>query len=370
VNDADLLALHRQIVEIPSVSGDEAGVRDHLEALLRAHGVKTLPFGRNLVARHGTGPAVCLNSHLDTVPPCPGWTKPTHRAVVEDGRVHGLGSNDAKASVAAMVAAFLRFRSNGPAAIRLMVALVCEEETGGDGAELLVPELVRRGQKPDAAVIGEPTGLEIAVAQKGLLIVEVGRRGQPCHAAHAKALGIRNPILDLAQDLLALKNVPIGSSHPLLGEATMEPTVIAGGSARNSVPGEATCVLDMRTNPEPSHDEIVRRLRTTGADIRVISDRLRPYAIEAIAPIVGAARRARPEAQLIGSRGVSDLVFFAAAGVPSVKVGPGRTERSHTANEFVLESEVVEGARFYEKLAHAFEVLTTEEKHGSALGSW
>ena len=372
MNDRDLLEFHREIVGIPSVSHQEKVLCDFLERWLSDHGAAPVRVGNNVYALAGErGQILCLNSHFDTVNAASAWTRPPHEPHVEDGRVYGLGANDAKASVAAMVAAFLRARAAAASGgIRLMLALVCEEETGGEGAELLVPELVRRGLRPDAAVIGEPTGLDVAVAQKGLLILEVERKGRPCHAAHAKALGIRNPIVDLAADLTALKNVPLGPPHPLLGETTMEPTVIAGGSARNSVPAEATCILDLRTNPEPSHEELVARLRKSGAQIRVISDRLRPYAIEAIAPIVGAARRARPEAQLIGSRGVSDLVFFAAADVPSIKVGPGRTERSHTADEFVLESEVIEGARFYEKLARAWEVLTTEEKHGAALGSW
>jgi acetylornithine deacetylase len=372
VNDQDLLKFHREIVAIPSESHREKALCDFLERWLAEHGAVPVRAGNNVYAVAGErGPLLCFNSHFDTVDAAAGWTRPPHEPAVEGGRVFGLGSNDAKASVAAMTAAFLRWReSAATAGIRLVLALVCEEETGGEGAELLVPELVRRGLKPDAAVVGEPTGLEVAVAQKGLLIVEVERKGRACHAAHAKALGVRNPIVDLAADLLALGKVDLGPPHPLLGEATMEPTVLAAGSARNSVPGEATCILDLRTNPDRSHEDLVARLRKTGAQIRVVSDRLRPYAIEAIAPIVGAARRARPEASLIGSRGVSDLVFFAAAGVPTVKVGPGRTERSHTADEFVLESEILDGARFYERLARAWEVLMTEERHGAALGSW
>jgi acetylornithine deacetylase len=369
VNDGQLLELHREIVAIPSVSHHEKAVCDFLESWLARRGAAPIRIGNNVCALLGeTGPILALNSHFDTVDANPGWTMPPHEPHVADGKVHGLGSNDAKASVAAMTAAFLRLRDQVPrAGFRLLLALVCEEETGGDGAELVVPELVRRGLRPDAAVIGEPTGLEIAVAQKGLLIVELSRKGRACHAAHAKTLGIRNPIADLASDLVAVSRIDLGPAHPLLGEATLEPTVIAGGSARNSVPAEATCILDLRTNPSPSHEEIVTRLQATGAVIRVVSDRLRPYAIDAGSPIVEAARRARPEAPLIGSRGVSDLVFFAAAGVPCIKVGPGRTERSHTANEFVLESEILDGARFYEQLALAY--AFKGEKRGAALGS-
>jgi acetylornithine deacetylase len=352
VNDADLLALHRQIVEIPSVSGDEAAVRDHLEALLRAHGARTLPFGRNLVALHGSGPAVCLNSHLDTVPPCPGWTKPTHRAVVQDGRVHGLGSNDAKASVAAMVAAFLRLKDAGAS---VMLALTVEEETGGKGAEDLVPELQKSGRTPTAVLVGEPTGLDLVISQKGLLILELHAEGDACHAANAVKLGARNAIRSLARDLVALEGIDLGAPDPLLGPVTLEPTVVRGGSARNAVPAEASCVLDVRINSEV---DAARLIRALGDRVRVLSDRLRPRSIDPAHPLVDAIRRARPEAKLIGSSGLSDLVFF--EGIPGVKVGPGRTERSHTPDEFVLESEILEGARFYERavVEIAAEVVT------------
>src|SRR5262249_39433446 len=146
MTDTELLALHREIVEIPSISGDEAALRDRIETLLTARGAPTCRIGENLVAVWGQGPVVCLNSHLDTVPPCPGWTRPPHRAVVDEGRVHGLGSNDAKASVAAMIGAFLRLSDVvDRAGVRLMLALTVQEETGGKGAEDLVPGLRRGG---------------------------------------------------------------------------------------------------------------------------------------------------------------------------------------------------------------------------------
>jgi acetylornithine deacetylase len=346
VTDAELLALHRRIVEIPSVSGDEAALRDHLETTLRAHGCETRPFGRNLVAVRGSGPVVCLNSHLDTVPPCPGWTKPPHRAVVEGDRVHGLGANDAKASVAAMVAAFLRAAGAGGATV--LLALTVEEETGGRGAEDLVPALRRSGLVPSAVLVGEPTGLDAAIAQKGLLVLELSATGDACHAAHASTLRARNAIRSLARDVVALDGVDLGAGDPLLGPVTMEPTVARGGTARNAVPAEATCVLDVRVNPGTDPDALVERLRgAVGGEVNVLSDRLRPRSIDPKHPLVEAVRRARPEARLIGSSGLSDLVFF--DGIPGVKIGPGRTERSHTPDEFVLQSEILEGCRFYER---------------------
>ena len=343
MTDAELLELHRTIVEIPSVSGDEAHLADHLDRVLRARGAETRRFGGNLVAMRGSGPVICLYSHLDTVPPCPGWTRPPHRAVVEDGRVYGLGANDAKASVAAMVAAFLRSEGGS-----VLLALTVEEETGGRGAEELVPALRRSGLTPSAVLVGEPTGLDAAIGQKGLLILELIAQGDACHAANARALGARNAIRSLARDLVAVEGVDLGPADPLLGPVTMEPTVVRGGTARNAVPAEASCVLDVRINPGTDAAALIRTLRgAVGGEVKLLSDRLRPRGIDPAHPLVDAVRRARPEARLIGSSGLSDLVFF--EGIPGVKIGPGRTERSHTPDEFVLESEILEGARFYER---------------------
>lgn len=349
MTDAELLALHREIVEIPSISGNEAALRDRLESFLAARGASTSRIGENLVASRGRGPVVCLNSHLDTVPPCPGWTRPPHRAVVEAGRVHGLGANDAKASVAAMIGAFLRLADDAERlGIRLLLALTVEEETGGRGAEELVPGLRRAGIEPSAVIVGEPTGLDVAIGQKGLLVLELLASGRACHAAHARALGAPNAVRTLARDLVALEAVDLGPADPLLGPVTMEPTVVRGGTAKNAVPAEAACVLDVRINPSTDGTALVRRLGSAiSGELRVLSDRLRPRGIEAEHPLVKAVHRARPEARLMGSAGLSDLVFF--EGIPGVKVGPGRTERSHTPDEYVMESEILEGCRFYER---------------------
>jgi acetylornithine deacetylase len=143
--------------------------------------------------------------------------------------------------------------------------------------------------------------------------------------------------------------VDLGPAHPRLGPVTLEPTMARGGTARNMVPAEASCVLDVRTNPELAPEEIVARLRAAvSGELRVASARLRPYEIADDHPLVRAALAARPQARTFGSRGLSDLVFF--TGIPGIKVGPGSSERSHTPDEFILEEEVLEGARFYERL--------------------
>ncbi len=363
MNDAALLALHREIVATPSVSGSEAALAALLEARLAQLGFGPRRFGDNLVVTHGAGPVVCLCSHLDTVPASPQWTRDPYDVVVEDGRVYGLGSNDAKASVAAMVAAFVRLAASGPARTTRMLAFTVQEEVGGKGAETLVPALAAAGLAPEAVIIGEPTGLDVSIAQKGLLILELRAAGRACHAAHGRALGAPNALRRLARDLVALDGADAGPDHPLLGPVTVEPTVAQGGTARNTIPAAATCVLDVRTNPGEEPARLVARLAAScESELAVLSERLRPCAVDPAHPLVAAAQAARPGAALFGSRGVSDWVFF--RGVPGVKAGPGQTERSHTADEYVLLSEIVEGAAFYERAVQHYERL----RDGAARG--
>ncbi|MGD1148163.1 MAG: M20/M25/M40 family metallo-hydrolase [Thermoanaerobaculaceae bacterium] len=353
MNDAELLALHREMVAIPSISGNEGPLAEYLARRLAEAGIEARRFGNNLYAAVSRGPVVCLNSHLDTVPASPGWTRPPHEPAVAGGRVFGLGSNDAKAAAAAMTAAFLRLAAEtNELGVRVLLALSAEEEVGSRGSEALVPELGRQGLKPDVVVVGEPTGLDVATAQKGLLVLELRGKGRACHAAHGRALGADNAIRTLAHDLVALEGVDLGPADPRLGPVTIEPTVVSGGTARNMVPAEASCILDVRANPEPGPGEIVTRLRAlVSGELRVLSNRLRPYEIAEDHPLVKAALGARPGARTFGSRGLSDLVFF--SGIPGIKVGPGKSERSHTPDEYVFESEVLEGARFYERVVRA-----------------
>ncbi len=349
----DVLALHREIVEIPSVSGSEAALADALHDRLSAAGVTVERIEGSLYAECGDadGPLVLFDTHLDTVPPAAGWSRDPYRAERSDGRVYGLGSNDAKASVAAMVCAFLSV-VDAPLPFRLGLALVEGEETRSIGTERVLAWLAARGTVPAMAVLGEPTGLDIATAQKGLMVLELVAQGDACHAAHAVALGARNAARQLARDLVALDVVDLGPPHPELGPTTLEPTVVRAGEARNAVPGLATAILDVRSTPALPHEEIVARLRRTlASDVRVLSDRLRPRATPDDAPLVRAARRARPRARCFASPTLSDMALLPLEPfVPAIKCGPGETRRSHTADEFVLESELRDGEAFYRAL--------------------
>jgi acetylornithine deacetylase len=356
--EREVLSLHREIVEIPSVSGNEGNLADFLEAKLRRHGARPervgnslLTFGRDAGGSSGHKPVLLLDTHLDTVPPAPGWTRDPWKVEPAEGRIHGLGSNDAKAAVAGMVAAFLAFQEvDLPFALAL--ALVEGEETRGTGTQAVLEELARRERTLEAAVVGEPTGLDLAVSQKGLMVLELIARGTAAHAAHAAALGAVNAARLLARDLVALEGIDFGAPHEQLGPITLEPTQLRAGTARNVVPAEAAAILDVRTTPALDRAEIVRRIQQAVAgEVRVLSDRLLPRETSAQTPLVEAARRARPGARVYGSPTLSDMAFLQA---PTVKCGPGRSERSHTPDEFVLESEVLDGARFYTRLVGTY----------------
>ncbi len=362
MNDGAILDLHRDLVSIPSPSGGEEKAAAFLAARLSTAGAEVRRIGRNVCAMAGSGPVLLLDSHIDTVPAGPGWSRPPLPAVVESGRVTGLGANDAKGPVAALVGAFLRLRREPPP-LRIVLALVCDEETGGEGTETVMPWLAEQGLTPEAAIVGEPTNLDIAVAQKGLLILEIRAAGRPVHAAHARRLGAANAIRELCRDVLALESLGFPEDS-LLGPVTVEPTVIAGGSERNRTPAEAAVTLDIRSNPREDHDVLIARVRAAVAgDVRVASRRLEPRAVDPSHPLVAAARRARPAARLFGSPTLSDWVHLGP--VPAIKVGPGRSERSHAPDEFVLEEEILDGAHFYEATVRAYADL----RRGSGTGA-
>lgn len=350
----DLLAFHAELVAQRSPSHEEGAIADFVAAWLRERGAEVDRIGDNVVARAGAAgsPRLLLCSHLDTVSASEAWTRDPWAVEREDDRIYGLGSNDAKASVAAMTFAFLRvLEAGGPCEVRLM--LVPEEETGGDGAEVAWPAVRDAGWIPDGVVVGEPTNLDVATAQKGLLILELTCEGDGCHSANAAAVGARNAVRELAKDICALGDVDLGAAHSTLGPSTLEPTVTRAGERRNMVPDRATVWLDLRTVPGVAHEDLIAAVRRQVAgDVRVHSERLVPVECEPGAAIIAAARAARPNATFYGSRTMSDMVWFRE--VPAIKCGPGRTERSHTPDEFVLASEVEDGLAFYTRLIEAF----------------
>lgn len=337
------MELHRSLVAIPSVSGDEDAIATFAEDWLARAGGRVRRFKNNVLATLGT-PRLLFNTHLDTVPPTAAWSRDPFCPTVVEGRVYGLGSNDAKASAAAMMQAYADCAASGMVGLALMLA--AQEETGGEGTEAAWPyardEL---NWRPGAIVVGEPTGLRPADRQRGLLALWLVAKGIAGHAANSAPDGSENPVVRLAQALARLPHSSLRSEGH-----TLQPTVLVGSTARNQVPAEARAFVDVRTAPGGSHERVVERLRAEcGLDVEVASQRLEPYACPQGAPILEAIRRVRPGAEPFESATMSDLAFF--RGEPAVKWGPGLSERSHTTDEFVLESEILEGRDAYVALA-------------------
>ena len=351
--DREVLELHRLLVGTPSVSGAEGEIASRMAGFLAARGQAVTRLGNSLLARTGNGPLLLLNSHLDTVPPGSGWTTEPFAATSRNGRIQGLGANDAKASVAAMTAAFLDLAS-APLPITVGLALVACEETSAQGTQDVLAHLESAEIPVAAAVFGEPTELDLAVAQKGLLVLELVARGASRHAGHPPAAGEETAVRRLARDLHTLQEVDLRPDDPHLGRATLEPTLVRAGTVRNVVPAEAVATLDGRTTPALPPGEIVQRLRTTlRSEVRVLSDRLGPRATPASSALLRAARAARPQAREYGSPTLSDWALLPEA-TPAIKVGPGSSSRSHRPDEYVPEGEVLEGVQFYVRLARAF----------------
>ncbi|PSQ83052.1 MAG: peptidase M20 [Bacteroidetes bacterium QS_7_67_15] len=332
-SDHDAIALLKELVAYPSLSGEEGPVADFVEAHVRAAGLP-VEVGRvddNVYVSLGDGSGdddrdaqrLLLCSHLDVVPPSSDHPYDPFTPTETDGRLYGRGAVDAKASGAAMTTALLSLARAGwtpghaGSAGQLLVALTTHEETGGayNGLQALRPHLPDLG----AAVVGEPTSLKPCVAQKGLLILEVHARGQTAHAARAH-LG-DNAILRAARDIERLQSFSLDREDPFLGAPTINVTTIEGGSARNVISDRCTFTLDIRSTPAYTHDEIIDEIDALlESDVTVRSKRLVP----------------------------------ASTDVPAVKLGPGESSRSHTAEEHIRLTEVERAAEVYAQLAKAY----------------
>ena len=351
---SEVVPLLSDLVRLRSVSGGEATVRDAVVGWLARHGVPAKAVGRNTVAviegRAGSPPdrGLLLCSHYDTVPPGTGWTRADpYDGAVEDGKVHGRGSNDAKASVAAMMcvaAGVDRARLSG----RLVRARVCAEEPGGQGREAIVPDELPAFS---AAVVGEPTELDVCPGQRGLLRAFVHERGRSCHASRPWE-GV-NAVVAAARDVLAIHAIEFPEEDALLGRATLVATMIAGGTRPNVVPGECTITLDGRTTPEHDNDAMVASLRAAveGA-LEVKSARFQPVVTERTAEIVAVAEKASPTGRVRGFGGVSDL--FHVRHVPGVVLGPGTSWASHAPDEWVSVAQVEAAVATYGKIVEGY----------------
>lgn len=347
------VTLLRDLVATPSVSGTEEGIARYVEQWATDHRLPTTRDETAVIIRvggHKPGPRLAFVSHLDTVPPGEGWTRDPFKATLEGDKLYGRGSGDAKASVAAMLSAAADLAATGgPSHGELVVVLGYGEETRTTS----MPQAVARHGPFDAAVVGEPTNLDIAVAQRGLMMVDLVATGDQRHAGYASDGGFINAVSLLAADLLALTSLAQDRPHPVLGHPTLTATMLEAGVSRNVTPPSAKAVLDIRSTPAWTHQELGAELKKhLRSEVIVTSERLVPCETPANSALLAAALRARPTAKTFGSPTCSDWVFVRDA--DAIKCGPGTSRRSHTPDEYVDLPEVTAARAFYARLAKEY----------------
>lgn len=351
VRTAQAIELLQALIATPSPSRDEGGAADLLFAFLEAHDAAPERLHNNVYARSAgfdaTRPTLLLNSHHDTVRPAASYTRDPYAPTIEGDRLWGLGSNDAGASVVSLVQAFLSCR-NAPLPFNLVLALTAEEECMGErGIRALLPELGRI----DIALVGEPTSMQAAVGERGLVVLDCQARGRSGHAARGEGVNALYIALD---DIARLRAFHFDRTSLLLGPIGVAVTQISAGTQHNVVPDSCRFVVDVRTTDAYTNEETVALLRSAiRSDAVPRSTHIRASALDAAHPLARAAADAGRTAYV--SPTTSDMALMS---FPTLKMGPGDSARSHTADEYVLLSEIAEGIAAYgeyiEKLAKEY----------------
>ncbi|MCJ7465625.1 MAG: M20 family metallo-hydrolase [Maribacter sp.] len=342
------LELLKKLISIESFSSQEDTTADAIEAWLKS---LDIPFKRkknnvyafNKFFEEGK-PTLLLNSHHDTVKPNSAYTKDPFHPHIEDGKLYGLGSNDAGGALVSLLATFVHFYSKKNLNHNIiMVASAEEESSGPNGLNSMLPIL----PKIDVALVGEPTLMQLAIAEKGLIIFDAVVKGTPSHAAHPNT---DNAIYNTIKVLEWFKNYKFEKISEVLGEVKLTVTQINGGSQHNVVPAEVDLVIDVRVNDRYTNQEIADILKKEApCELKERSLRLNSSSIRKNHDLVKAGMALG--LKTYGSPTLSDQ---AALSCQSVKLGPGDSTRSHSADEFIYVKEVIEGIDLYIKLLEGF----------------
>lgn len=356
--------LLRHLISTPSPSREEAATADIWEEWLRNQGIDYVERLHNNVFAVAPGfnperPTLMLNSHHDTVRPAASYTRdpyspdivtdPTQPGI-EGDRLYGLGSNDAGASGVALASTFLDIVENPEVSARLPFNLIlaitaAEEVMGEHGMRAFLPHLAERGLTPDMVIVGEPTGMQPAVAERGLLVFDGVTIGKSGHAARNEGI---NAIYRAIEDIDRLRSFSPEKTSEVLGPIKVSITMINAGTQHNVVPDKCTFVVDVRTTDAYTNEETVKLLQDT-----VKWSTITPRSTRVHASVIGNDHPLVKSAVALGrtpfiSPTTSDMALM--HGIPSLKIGPGESSRSHTADEYILLSELNEALHLYPSL--------------------
>lgn len=335
----EAVQLLQRLISTPSVSRDEKGAADLMELQMAQWGLDPKRVGNNLMLtgkRDGSKPTLLLNAHLDTVKPVSTWTRDPFSPDIENGRLYGLGSNDCGGGLVSLLVVYRALCREDLPYNLVYVASAEEEVSGAGGFTLIAPQL----PQIDVAIVGEPTGMQPAVAEKGLMVIDAVARGKSGHAARNEG---ENAIYKAMEDIRWLCNHQFGKVSPLLGPTKATVTIIQAGTQHNVIPDECRFTIDVRTNEHDRNEELFQYLQSQmKSELKARSFRLSSSSIPMDHPLV--SRCIAMGMKPFGSPTLSDQALMPFA---SLKLGPGESSRSHSADEYIGLDEIRQAIETY-----------------------
>lgn len=334
-----------QMVRIPAESFHETKRADFLCSFLESEGLSPARYGNNIVVRQDENdpdkPVLMLNAHIDTVAAASGYSFDAVNPPADASRILGLGSNDDGASVVCMIFTFIHAMKEGlELPVNLMLALSCEEERSGERGMRMLRRIVER--EADFAIVGEPTGMNAAVAERGLLVVDVTCKGRSAHCAHAE-LGV-NAIYEAVEAISAIRSLQFGKVSPTMGPVGLNITQINAGTAHNVIPDSCSFVIDIRTTDSYTNEEIMGLLHQAAPGCEMAARNMLNHAS---ATPQGHPLAITAEALKVGTYVSPTTSDWMRLSIPAIKMGPGDSNRSHKADECVYRSEIADGLKKY-----------------------
>jgi len=346
-NEATVLL--RKLIEIPRISREEKAAADMLEQQMKDWGLTVNRKGCNLwtcSARNEKGrPTLLLNAHIDTVKATTAWTRNPYQACLEGETLYGLGANDDGASLVSLLQVFRLLSQNEQPYNLIFLASAEEEVSGKGGISMVLSDL----PPIDAALVGEPTGMQPAIAEKGLMVVDVTAHGRAGHAARNEG---DNAIYHAIDDMLWFRNYKFPKESALLGPVKMSVTIVQAGTQHNVIPAECNFTVDVRSNECYSNQDVFEIIKENiHGEAKARSFQLNSSRINPQHPLV---RRAVELGRTpFGSPTLSDQALMP---FPSMKMGPGQSSRSHSADEFIIISEIREAITLYYQLLNGLSI--------------